>query len=98
MSRAEPARAQVVVELEVEGDGLALIVDDRPALARALGEDHVVRADVDRRAIHGDGRRAGADKRGGKFRGVGVGDGLVATFGVSLPNCLPRFRKLPLAE
>ena len=29
-------------QLEVEGDGLALLVDHRPALARPLGDDHLV--------------------------------------------------------
>ncbi len=33
-------------DVEVERDGLALLVDDRPAFARTLGEEHVVRADL----------------------------------------------------
>ena len=49
-------------QLQVERDRLALLVDHRPALARALGDDHLVRQHLDRLAVDLD-RGAGRPPR-----------------------------------
>ena len=74
-SRASPARTQLVGQLEVERDGLALLVDHRPALARALGDDHLVGQHLDRRTVRATHRGpAVGGQRRGQRAGVGRGD------------------------
>ncbi len=66
--------AQLRGQLEVERDRLALLVDHRPALARPLGDDHLVGQHLDGLAVEVDAGPAVGLQRGGQGAGVGGGD------------------------
>ena len=67
-SRASPARTSSGVSSQVERDRLALLVDDRPALPRPLGDDHLVGQHLDVLAVDGDHRRPSACQGAGPAR------------------------------
>ena len=89
---------QLVVELEVEGHRLALVVDDRPALARAFGDDDVVGADLDRPCRRRSTVAEPSALSDAASAAASAAAMAPATFGVSVPKRLPRLRKLPLAR
>ena len=92
----QPGPHQLGRQVQVERDRLAVLVDDRPALARTLGDDHVVGGELDRppskSTVAVPARRSWRRAAAASAAAMAA-----ATCGVCLPNRLPRLRKLPLA-
>ncbi len=72
----EASPAQLVVEVQVEGQALAALRDDGPSLARRLGDDHLAVGHVDgAELVRGNGRRPVGTQRGHENGGIACGDG-----------------------